>query len=447
MASSRKSKSDLIDRVADTISPVVPIGSSLLVGLSGGVDSVVLLHLLSRLSAQFDWQLSALHVHHGISRHADAWVEFCRGFCTRLRIPLVVEHVDITPLREMGIEAAARKLRHAALSGQAADFVVLAHHRDDQIETMLLQMLRGAGVRGAAAMPLLKLREEAPALLRPLLELERSELERYAVEQGLRWVEDDSNADVSYPRNFLRHQVLPLMADKFPSYRTTLARSAGHFAEAADLLEQLAMLDADQGMVGNRLDVAVICRLNAARGRNLLRHFLLQCGAVMPDSTRLEEILRQVCSARQDARVEINWQGWQLRLFRGHIHVFPALQPPQSFNLLWHGEERLVLPGSHGVLMLEPVLGSGLNLKLLQQQGMSVRARAGGEHMRLAENRPRQSVKNLLHESGLPPWLREQVPLIYCGNEVVAIPGVAISKTFCAREIEQGIMASWSCLE
>ena len=156
MANSRKSNSsDPHQRVADVLTCSVPAGSSVLLGLSGGMDSVVLLHMLLRLAAQNSWRLSALHVHHGISPRADDWAAFCTGLCTQLNIPLHIEQVDITPLRALGIEAAARKLRHAALVSQAVDFVALAHHQDDQAETLLLQLLRGAGVKGAAARPAL----------------------------------------------------------------------------------------------------------------------------------------------------------------------------------------------------------------------------------------------------------------------------------------------------
>ena len=160
----------LADRVAARIAPLLPARSSILIGLSGGVDSVVLLHLLHKLASRFTWQLSAVHVHHGISQHADKWAEFCVELCARHHIPLHVEHVDIAPLRAAhGIEAAARKLRHAAFATQPCDFVALAHHADDQAETLLLQLLRGAGVRGASAMPVLSCAEgPVLSLLEPL---------------------------------------------------------------------------------------------------------------------------------------------------------------------------------------------------------------------------------------------------------------------------------------
>jgi tRNA(Ile)-lysidine synthase len=251
MANSRKSNSaNFTDRVAAQIAPLLPAHSSILIGLSGGVDSVVLLHVLHTLAEGFCWKLSAVHVHHGISPHADAWAAFCADLCTTHHIPLLIEKVDITPLRAQGIEAAARQLRHAAFASQPCDFVALAHHADDQAETLLLQLLRGAGVRGASSMPIISampvISEPTglPRRIRPFLHFSRQEILDYAEAHELQWIEDESNADDNYPRNFLRHRVLPLLGKKFPAYRDTLARSAQHFAEASGLLDELAQLDA-----------------------------------------------------------------------------------------------------------------------------------------------------------------------------------------------------------
>ncbi|HEY6095155.1 MAG TPA: tRNA lysidine(34) synthetase TilS [Gallionellaceae bacterium] len=443
MASSRKSISDLCGRVADALDPVVPHGSSLLVGLSGGLDSVVLLHVLAQLAPHHFWRLGALHVHHGISPHADAWAAFCTELCAHHSVPLQVEHVDIAPLRDMGIEAAARQLRHAALARQAADFIALAHHRDDQAETLLLQLLRGAGVRGGSAMPLLKKREDSPALLRPLLDFERGELEHYARAHGLEWVEDESNADVGYPRNFLRHRVLPVLAQRFPAYRTTLARSARHFAEAAELLDELAAQDAVPAMQDDRLSVQALRGLGAARGKNLLRHFLAVRQAPIPDHTRLGEMLRQLCEARADAQLRITWQGWQLRCFRAHAYVLPQTLPPCEFALDWQGEAELTLPASHGVLKFEAVIGQGISRAKLQQGRVQVRSRHGDVSIQPAAVRPHRSLRNLLQEQGVPPWQRELLPLLYCGDELVGVPGVAVSAAFQAQAGEPGIVLGW----
>ena len=448
MASLRKLKSeslkcDLTERVSGTLSSVVPRGRSLLIGLSGGVDSVVLLHLLAQIFPQFSLRLSALHVHHGISPLADSWAEFCAELCAKYSIPLLIERVDIKPIRAMGIEAAARQLRHAALARQPVDFIALAHHRDDQAETLLLQLLRGAGVRGASAMPLLKSRPLLPALLRPLLDIERSELERYAEQNALQWVEDDSNKDVSYPRNFLRHQVLPVLAQRFPAYRTTLARSTCHFSEAAELLDELAAQDASGAIEDERLSVAALRVFSRARGKNLLRHFLVKRGAPVPDSTRMDEMLRQLCEAGEGAQIRITWQDWQLRCYRDHAYVMPVLLPAVEFAIAWQGEAELALPASHGVLKFERVTGRGLSLSKLKNGSVMVMSRQGSASIQLGNARPRQSLRNLLQQQNMPPWQRELLPLLYLGDELVCVPGVANAADYAAQAYEEGVLVSW----
>lgn len=443
MANSRKSSISLLERVTDTLSLVVPRGSSLLLGLSGGVDSVVLLHLLAQISPHFPLRLSALHVHHGISPLADNWAEFCTTLCTKYAIPLQIEHVDLAPLRAMGVEAAARQLRHAALARQDVDFIALAHHRDDQVETLLLQLLRGAGVRGASAMPVLLPRSASPSLVRPLLDLDRASIMAYANQHALRWVEDDSNKDEHYPRNFLRHRVLPELAQRFPSYRSTLTRSIRHFAEAAELLDELAIQDASHAIHNDSLSVAALRQLSSARSKNLLRYFLALRKAPIPDASRLAEMLRQLCVAGKGAQICITWQGWQLRCYRDHAYALTVTLPATEFAIVWQGETEIVLPAQHGLLLFDRVTGQGLSLEKLQRGGLSIRARQGSESMLLDQMRPRQSLRNLLPQHGVPPWQRALMPLLYCGEELVWVPGVASAASYAAQTDEAGVLICW----
>ncbi len=450
LAGAKGGRGDLPQRVAGALTPVVPEGGSILLGLSGGVDSVVLLYLLHQLSSRYSWRLSALHVHHGISPQADAWAAFCADLCARCGIPLQIVHVDIAPLREMGIEAAARKLRHEALSRQPVDFIALAHHLDDQAETLLLQLLRGAGVKGASAMPMIKDTSPPPILLRPLLDISRSALLDYAQQHALQWVEDDSNADDAYPRNFLRHRVLPLLEQRFPAYRETLARSARHFAEAAILLDELAVQDANmsihflEGEGEPSLEVARLQTLSQPRAKNLLRYFLATQGAPIPDSTRLEEMLRQLCHARSDAAVRITFGDWQVRCYRGKVYAFPMLpEPDTEFCAPWRGEAALALPELGGTLHFEACMGYGLSLKKLQQATVTVRLRRGAEHIRPDNKRPTRTLKNLLQEHGIPPWQRDTLPLLFCGGELVCAPGVATGYAYRAQPDEAGVMVNW----
>lgn len=421
-----------------------PAGSRVLVGLSGGMDSVVLLHLLQQLSPRYSWQISALHVNHGISRNADAWAEFCTTLCARSAIPLQVECVDIAPLREHGIEAAARKLRYLAFSRQPCDFVALAHHADDQAETLLLQLLRGAGVRGASAMPalspLLDGREGSPGLVRPLLNFSRQEIHEYAAMHHLQWIEDESNADDNYPRNFLRHRILPLLEQKFPACRDTLVRSAQHFAEASHLLDELAQQDADQAVQADTLAVPALQSLEPPRARNLLRYFLHRLGAPMPQAAQLGDMLQQLCCARRDAAVCVEYGGWQVRRYQGRVYAMRALG---SFDcnllLTWSGESGMDWPALNGRLKFESTISDGISLAKLRQAPVTLRLRSGGETLRPFPNGPARTLKNLFQEHGVPPWQRDRLPLLYCGDDLVCVPGVAIAAAYLAIPEEEGV--------
>jgi tRNA(Ile)-lysidine synthase len=434
-------------RIGDALAPLVPLGSSIVLGLSGGVDSVVLLHLLAELARSRIWKLSALHVHHGISPRAGEWAAFCSALCEAHGIPLVIERVDIGPLLGMGIEAAARELRHAALMRQPADFIALAHHQDDQAETLLLQLLRGAGVKGAAGMPYVKhsvQRPAAPVLLRPLLDFSRAELLAYAEQNGLRWVDDESNVDDRYPRNFLRHRVLPLLEQRFPACRATLARSARHFAEAAALMDALAEQDARAAFDGEALAVARLAELDAARAKNLLRWFLHRRGALLPDHTRLEEMLRQVIAARADAQLCVAWSGWEMRRYRGRVYAEQSLpEPAPDFCTVWQGEDSLELPQLGGVLCFVPCVGDGVSLTKLHAAPVTLRVRRGEERLRPDAARPTRMLGHLFQEYGIPPWRRASWPLVYCGETLAAVPGIGVAHSYRAAPQEAGVRLVW----
>jgi tRNA(Ile)-lysidine synthase len=318
MAASRKSPSTESVRaaVADCLNRTVRPGQRLVVGLSGGVDSVVLLHALYALEPV---DLTAIHVHHGLSPFADQWSEFCRNLCQRWQVPLRVEYVQVERGSGDGLEAAARRVRHEALQRAGADWVVLAHHQGDRAETMLFNVLRGAGVRGAGA-----LREVSGRLLRPLLSVNRLTIFDYAKSVSLPWVEDPSNADIGFSRNYLRHGVLPELETRFPAATTMLARAAGHFAEAADLLDELARMDLSGRDACFPVPVDVLRGLPEPRARNLLRFLLWRSGVGIPSEERLVEALRQCCAAAPDRHPAISFGSHVLRRRARQIHLDPG---------------------------------------------------------------------------------------------------------------------------
>jgi tRNA(Ile)-lysidine synthase len=456
MAGSRKSKpaeqaaAALIARTARHLDGVVKAGDRVVVGLSGGVDSVALLDILAALARRRRFALSAFHVNHQLSPNAARWAAFCRRLCRSRGIRL--RSVKVVVPRGEGVEAAARRARYEAFARLPADFVALAHNQDDQAETLLLQLLRGAGVKGLAAMPLLRAEaaaarqagRSAPAILRPLLDVPRSEIERHARSRGLEWIEDESNADTRYARNFLRREVLPLLAARFPAWRTTFARSAQHLAEAASLLDELAGLDAGNQQEEGVLAVAALRTVSHARARNLLRWFIGRHGAPMPNADRLEEALRQLLTAAQDARVCIDLGTHQLRRYAGRAYLVPMLPaPPAGYMKSWNGEPTLKLPELGGVLRMKPGRGYGLSLARLQRGPVTVRVRKGGETLRPDARRPSHSLKHLLQEAGVPPWQRGRLPLLYCGAQLVWAPGLGTAVDFQAARGEAAVRPEW----
>ncbi|HEY8623672.1 MAG TPA: tRNA lysidine(34) synthetase TilS, partial [Casimicrobiaceae bacterium] len=289
------------------------------VAISGGIDSMVLLDALVHVSVGRPLRLSAVHVHHGLSPNADRWARFCAEQCASRAVPLTVHRLHLQRKSGQSLEALARAGRYEHLMSCDVHVIAIAHHADDQAETVLLQLLRGAGPRGLSAMP--AFRRGPPALLRPLLSLTRATLAAYAKTRGLGWIEDESNSDTKHRRNLLRHEIAPRLAAGFQGYPATLARAASHQAEASALLDELAAIDAEGAIDQVGLDRAQLAGLSNARGANLLRWFLRREGLRPPTDARLADVLRQLRSASADARTRIAHDGAEIGCYRGRVVV------------------------------------------------------------------------------------------------------------------------------
>lgn len=401
------------------------------IAFSGGLDSTVLLHLLAELANTHTLpNLTALHVHHGLQAAADAWPNHCQVVCDALGVPLQVLHVQVP--RSASLERAARDARYAAFERvtSANELLLTAQHRDDQAETLLFRLLRGAGVRGAAAMPLSRALA-AGHLLRPLLDISHAELVRYAAEHQLSWIEDPSNADQQFSRNYLRHQVFPMLNARWPQAMVSMARSAAHFSEAQTLLDELAQMDlAEAADVGefdwlalSSLPLAVLQKLSPARQRNALSHWLSP-RTRLPDSE--------------------HWAGWDAlrdaagdgrpvwRLAEGELHraggrlwwLSGAWLRPVAGTMHWPDPSQpLVLP-DNGCLQ---VVGPG------PVGPLQVRYRQGGEVMQVP-GRGHRDLKRLLNERGLPAFARGRLPLLYQGEQLLAVanlPGLVANAHGC----------------
>ncbi len=430
--------SALQQQVTEMLSPYVQARPRLLVAFSGGLDSRVLLQLLHTLQSALAFELQAMHVHHGLSPNADAWAAFCQETCAKLAIPLQVIKVDVPKDSGFGIEAAARQLRYQALLQAEADYVVLAHHQDDQAETLLLQLLRGAGVKGLSAMAGAQKR-----LLRPLLHCGRASLHSYAQEQKLTWIEDESNQDDHYERNFLRQHIMPVLQQRFPASSKAIARSAALLAESADLLQDLAAIDAKEALHHGQLQVASLTALSQARACNLMRWWLAQQGLAMPSQERLYEMLKQLLAAKSDTTLKVmvdSAKNIWLRRYQGYAYLEHA--QATGFDLLWQGEESLALPdGSQ--LLFTPALGQGLAMERLAITRLRISQRKGGERFKPDSQRPTRTLKHLLQEAHIPPWRRQAIPLVYWQDSLAVVPNIGVACHLQAEPHEMGLQITW----
>jgi tRNA(Ile)-lysidine synthase len=420
---------------------------TLLLALSGGLDSIVLLHLLAEVRASLQFELHAMHVHHGLSVNADVWAEFCSAQCQQLNVPLQIAHVNVAQNpdyknSEQGIEAEARQLRYNALftyaaTGKIPEFIVTAHHQDDQAETLLLQLFRGAGVKGLSSMAAVDITRR---LLRPLLNVSRQSLHEYALQHDIKWCDDESNDNTQYDRNFLRHEVIPVLESRFTSVKTVLARTASHMAEASELLEALAAQDAEKILSDSSLCLQALGQLSAARAKNVLRWWFAQNGLAMPAAEHLNEIVEQLLNARKDADLNIKLQHLYLRKYQQRAYLCED-KTAEPFDMVWHGEAELTLP-SGGKLFFKPVLGAGLALK----QGVTklrITNRDGGERFKPDALRPTRTLKYLLQEINMPPWQRMYIPLIYWEDKLAYVPGVGVAYGLQAQLNEPGLEIIW----
>ena len=418
--------------------------AKILLALSGGLDSCVLLHILLGLQKTMPFHLSALHVHHGLSANADTWVKFCKTLCEDHQIPCEIAYVKVNRASSAGVEGEARKLRYQALLAQPADLILLAHHQDDQAETLLLQLIRGSGVKGLAGMAEF---DQDRRLLRPLLQASRQQLQDYAEGFALKWVEDESNTSLDYERNFVRHQIIPLFRQRNPAVSENIARSARLLAEAQELLEDLAVLDARENVVGDKLNVKGLSQLSPARAANLLRWWLSQQGMLMPSQVQLQEMLQQLLCAKIDKQLQILLHHSQhdhvyiLRRYRGFAYI--SLDGVTSAMYLhWHGEEEIQLEdGSR--LLFSKTLGQGISLKKLGNQTLSIQFRAGGERIKPYANRPSKPLKKWMQEMNMPPWFRERLPMVFVDRQLVLVPSLGVQAEWQAQADEMGLTVEW----
>ncbi|MEQ1599486.1 MAG: tRNA lysidine(34) synthetase TilS [Methylotenera sp.] len=417
----------------------------LLLAFSGGLDSAALLHLLVEINKTIPFQLRALHVHHGLSPNADTWTTFCKDTCANLNIPIAISKVNINKNSGLGLEATAREARYKALLESESDFILLAHHQNDQAETLLLQLARGAGVKGLAGMGIVNNK-----LLRPLLDVPRSALVAYAKQHNLTWIEDESNLDTKFDRNFMRHEILPKLEKQYPAIRQTISRAAQHMAEADVLLDELAEIDVRDCLLNRQqLQLAPLAKISSARVNNALRWWLLQNNCEAPSAAQLQQISQQLLHAKSDANIKIKLSAsLVLRRFQGSAYLLKNLQEGDAeyqrsaFSLPWQGEKTIILPDQSRLFFSEK-LGQGIAMRHVENGQLNIRYRRGGETLKPEENRPNRSLKSLFQTSQVPPWQRERFPLLFLNDELTMLPNIAVAAALKAKPDELGLYVKW----
>ena len=428
------------------VESLVPRTSAeLCVALSGGLDSTVLLHALARaLVDRPNYRIRAAHVDHQLQRDSAIWRQHCGSVALSLQLEFVPLVVKVAADPELSPEAAARDARYAALRQilKPNEVLLTAHHADDQLETMLLALMRGAGLRGLSGVPSVQI-FGGGWLARPLLEFSRAELEEWARSEQLQWLDDPSNANTNFDRNFLRHRVLPALRERWPAAAHSATRSTAHLREAGRLLDVLAAADLESVAIGSCLSMTQLASLAPARRRNVLRHWIRQHGMRVPSTRKLATIERDLLIAREDRLPCVEWDDVEVRRHRGLLYCMrqrPAFEPADP--LPWNVSQVLELPAQLGRLRAQRDAAGGLAVARARGE-LQVHFRRGGEELQPAGDPHHRKLKKLLQDAGVLPWWRDRVPLIYSAEQLVAVGDLWIAEEFAARHGEDALRIVW----
>ena len=429
----------------------------LYVGYSGGLDSHVLLHVIIELIGKK--RITAVHVNHQLSSNSDIWQKHCEDRCLEIGVDIICKTVSIKN-RGTGIEDAARNARYSVFEKllKKNDLLILAHHADDQIETMLFRLFRGSGIKGMSGMPISRLLGNGE-LFRPLLPFFRRDLESYASANQINWIEDDSNLDIAFDRNFIRHKLIPTINERWPNSSFKLNRSANIFAESDFLINILAQKDFKivtevSERVGWSISIDKLNGFEIIRQKNILRYWFNLHNLTLPSYAVLDNALNQMIGSKIDAEPIVSWGDLQLRRFNKKLYLLPlnfedpnySVKKKKGRELLeknsikWDGSSHLILPDSSSLCVKLKMKGG---LRIDVKKNLEIRFRSGGERCKPQGRSGSNTLKKLFQEYSLEPWLRNNIPLIYIDNRLAAVGDLWVCDEFCAEPDELGIQLEW----
>ncbi|KAE9530285.1 tRNA lysidine(34) synthetase TilS [Testudinibacter aquarius] len=429
---------DLLSQLHRTLQQHRLTQASFVLAYSGGLDSTALLSLFARLKLQLPQiQLRAIHVHHGLSPNADNWVQHCQQECAQLQIPLIIEKVRLA--ENSNLEQAARNARYRIFKQhlQADELLVTAHHLNDQSETLLLALKRGSGVKGLSAMQVRSELWQMP-IFRPLLPMSRMQLQQYAQQQRLRWIEDESNQDNRYDRNFLRNHILPTLRQRWAQIDSTLQRSAQHCFEQQQLLEELLLplFQQHYRAADRTFDLSGFADYSRHKQQFLLRLWLEKNALMMPSQLQLTQLIENVVLAQTDKQPQLQLADSVIRRYQQRLYLTDIYQDITDCVITPHFDQPIELPDNLGSLVFQQ---QAEQLCVLWQQAgqqrrycvakpvadqlIQIRFAYSGK-VRLAANRPNSDIKKIWQQYGIPPWQRQRTPLLFYGDKLIAALGV-----------------------
>jgi tRNA(Ile)-lysidine synthase len=416
------------------------------IAFSGGMDSSVLLHLFYLNKDEIKQDIEVLYVNHGLQKESSKWGDFCEEQCRLYGLTFTQLLIKEDCPKGVSVEAWAREKRYSIIEEvmNESDVLFTAHHQDDQVETFFMQALRGAGARGLASMPIVKLVNDV-FHSRPLLNYSREILQRFAEENNLIWQDDESNMDCRYDRNYIRHKIIPVVEERWPSYRETISRLINHQQEYKVLLDDLASNDLDhtqhnESMV---LDLEKIKCLSDERQKNLILYWLSKSKLDLPGSRNLAQIILDIICSPVDKSPCVTWKNTEVRRYKNLLYASKKTQEHDiTVELTWKPEQALNVLNE--TLTAKPGNGKGISKLKTKDADFVIRYRRGGEKIHPNNMEHLKTVKQLFQEKSVIPWLRDRIPLVYINEKLAVIPGFCVDKSFSANLDEPSWDICWS---
>ncbi|MHA2938655.1 tRNA lysidine(34) synthetase TilS [Vibrio sp. RC27] len=431
----------LLGEVESILQPYLKEPRQIVLALSGGIDSRVLLDVLIQLRHQTPFLLKAVHVHHGLSQNADDWAEQCKGWCEKHDVDFALERVTLDCDSGNSIESMARTARYEALEKhlQPQGILLTAQHNDDQVETFLLALKRGSGPKGLSAMALARPFQQG-FLVRPLLKSRRFLIEQYAEEHGLTWVEDESNQDTRFDRNFIRHQVAPVLSQRWPHFPSAIQRSAELCAQQERLLDELLEERLNTSLAPDMsLSITSLNFMSEDVRYRVLRMWLSKFDVLMPSQVRLKLLWSDVAMARIDANPKFQFKEHEIRRYQQHLFCIPKMQDVGHWHRSLTINQPLELPSFLGKVTLFDTIstGKGLALSSMVLKGkLEITFRSEGLSAHPEGKVGHKTLKKWYQEFGVPSWQRRRTPILLCDEKVVAVADLYVDRQFCGGECE-----------